>query len=532
MTITLPTPGVYIDEINGFPNSVVPVATAVPAFIGYTPKAEYQGESYFNKPFKITSFADFQAIFMLPNLPPPADPVKQYSPEYYLVPLKTKPTAGECLTLNGQCYAILPDPNTIYYLYNSIRLFYQNGGGDAYIVAVGSYGPVSGKPLADPAANVINPNVQLVDLQRGLALLTKETEPTMYICPDATLLSLNDNTTLMEAMLLQAETMQTAVCIFDIIGGANPDPILYTQDIQNFRNSTGNTGLKYGISYYPFIGTTIMQSNDVDFTNLFGGDTQQLASILNPPSAPNPVAAQILTLIQTPPANPLSNSQLQAALVTASPIYGQIISQVLTVANILPASGAMAGVYTVNDSAAGVWNSPANRSIVSAVSLPLHLTDTEQEHLNIDSVSGKSVNAIRFFNGQGILVWGARTLDGNNQDWRYISVRRTMIYLEQSIKLAARAYVFAPNDATTWAWLQSAISNFLMGVWRQGGLQGATPAAAFSVSVGLGTTMTADDVLNGYLRILVQVAVVRPAEFIVISFEQQQGVSGWGRGNK
>lgn len=526
MPNTFTTPGVYINEINGFPNSVVPVATAVPAFIGYTPNAEYQGKSFFNKPFKITSFAEFQAIFMLPNPPPPADPVKQYSPEYYLVAQKTIPTAGEYLTLGGQSYSILPDPNTIYYLYNSIRLFYQNGGGDAYIVAVGSYGPVSGKPMTDPAAKVINPNVQLADLQRGLALLIQEPEPTMYICPEATLLSLNDNSTLMETMLLQAETMQTAVCIFDIIGGADPDPILYTNDIQNFRNSIGSVGLKYGISYYPFIGTTIMQSSDIDFTNLFGGDTKQLAPILNPPSAPNPVAAQILAMIQTPPANPQSNSQLHAALLVASPIYGQIVNHVLTEANILPPSGAMAGVYAVNDDETGIWSSPANTSIVGAVSLPIRLTDSDQENLNIDAISGKSVNAIRFFNGQGILVWGARTLDGNSQDWRYISVRRTMIFLEQSIKLAARAYVFSPNNANTWAALQSMISSFLTGVWQEGGLQGAFRDAAFSVSVGLGTTMTADDLLNGYMKISVQVAVIHPAEFIVISFEQQQATSG------
>lgn len=526
MATTFATPGVYIDEINGFPNSVVPLATAVPAFIGYTPTAEYQGKSCYNKPQKITSFAEFQAIFMLQDPPPPADPSKQYSPEYYLVAQKSAPTAGEHMTINGQSYSILPDPNTIYYLYNSIRFFYQNGGGDAYIVAVGPYGPASQKPMADPAVDAINPNVQLADLQRGLALLKNEAEPTMYICPEATLLSVSDNTTLMQTMLLQAEAMQTAVCIFDIIGGANPDPVLYTNDIQTFRNSTGSAGLKYGVSYYPFIGTTIMQSSEIDFTNLFGGDTKQLASILNPPSAPNPVAAQIIGLIQTPPANPMSNSQLQAALLVASPIYAQIVSRVLIEANMLPPSGAMAGVYTANDNENGVWNAPANRSIVGAVSLPIRLTDSEQENLNIDAVSGKSVNAIRFFNGQGILIWGARTLDGNSQDWRYISVRRTLTFLEQSIKLAARAYVFAPNDANTWAALQGMIGNFLTDVWKEGGLQGATAEASFNVSIGLGSTMTADDLLNGYMRISVQVAVVHPAEFIVITFQQEQATSG------
>jgi len=173
MAANIATPGVYIDEINAFPNSVVPIATAVPAFIGYTPRAEYKGKSYYNKPVKITSFADFQAYFMLDDPAPPADPAKQYSPEYYLVAQKDVPTAGEYMSIAGQYYSILPDPNTIYYLYNSIRLFYQNGGGDAYIVAVGPYGPPSKKSLTDPSAPLVNPNVQLSDLQRGLALLSR-----------------------------------------------------------------------------------------------------------------------------------------------------------------------------------------------------------------------------------------------------------------------------------------------------------------------------------------------------------------------
>ncbi|MFT4802215.1 MAG: hypothetical protein ACI93N_001992, partial [Flavobacteriaceae bacterium] len=128
---TIKSPGVYINEINGFGNSVVPVATAVPAFIGYTPQAMYEGKSYTNVPTKITSFTDFQAIFMLPNPAAPADPAKQYSPQYYLVAEKSQPEKGDYVLIDGTFYSIVPDANTIYYLYNSIRLFYENGGGEA-----------------------------------------------------------------------------------------------------------------------------------------------------------------------------------------------------------------------------------------------------------------------------------------------------------------------------------------------------------------------------------------------------------------
>ncbi len=527
MAIFESTPGVYIKEVNAFPNAVVPVETAVPAFIGYTATAQYQGRSYMNTPTLVTSFAEFQAIFMLPDPPPPADPARQYNPEYYLVAQAGVPSAGGYVLIGATYYSVLPDPNTIYYLYNSVRMFFQNGGGNAYIVAVGTYGSPSGKPLASPSVDIVNPNVLLTDLQRGLGYLLNEIEPTMYICPEATLLSLTDNETLMQSMLLQASTMQTAVCLFDIIGGADPDPIMYTNDIQNFRNDTGSQGLNYGISYYPFIGTTIMASTDIDFTNLFGGNVSQLAALLNPPASPNPVAGQILALIEKPPAtNAMTNSQLQAALIVASPLYGQIINIVLEEANMLPPSGAIAGVYTVNDNMQGVWNSPANVSIVGAVALPINLSDSQQANLNVDAVSGKSINAIRSFPGKGILIWGARTLDGNSLDWRYIAVRRTAIFLEQSIKLAAAAYVFQENNGNTWAAVKSMVTSFLTSVWQAGGLMGATPSDAFNVSVGLGTTMTADDVLNGIMNVSVQVCLVRPAEYIVISFQQTQAKSG------
>lgn len=515
-------PGVYIDEQSAFPNSVVPVATAVPAFIGYTPQAEYEGKSYTGVAQKITSFAEFQSIYCLPDPPPPADPTKQYSPEYYLVEEKSKPEKGDYMLINGAYYSIVPDPNTVYYLYNSIRLFYENGGGDAYIVSVGSYGAPSGKPMT-AGDQIVNPNVALADLQAGLAVLKNETEPTMYICPEATLLSVANNGTLMQEMLLQNSELLTAISVFDIIGGRNPDPIMYTNDIETFRNNTGSNGLSYGTAYYPFIGTTIMQNSDIDYTNLFGGDIKQLEPIINPASNPDPNVASILSNIEN--GSDLTVSQNNNALLNASQTYSLIVKHVLTDANILPPSGGMAGVMTVTDSQEGVWKAPANTSIVGASALPINLSESQQGPLNMDAVSGKSVNVIRFFNGLGILVWGARTLDGNSMDWKYLPVRRTMIFLEQSCKLATQAYVFEPNTKNTWESVKAMISSFLNTIWKEGGLQGATAADAFSVACGLGTTMTSDDIANGFMKVTVKVAVTHPAEFIILTFVQEMAKS-------
>ena len=182
----------------------------------------------------------------------------------------------------------------------------------------------------------------------------------------------------------------------------------------------------------------------------------------------------------------------------------------------------MAGIYALVDTARGVWKAPANVS-VSMVNTPtINISSEEQESLNVDVMAGKSVNVIRPFIGIGTLVWGARTLDGNSQDWRYINVRRTLIMIEQSLKLASRTYVFEPNDSGKWSTIRTMVNSFLFGLWKVGALAGAAPEQAYDVQVGLGETMTPNDILDGIMRISVRVAIVRPAEFIVITFQQKQ----------
>ena len=96
-----------------------------------------------------------------------------------------------------------------------------------------------------------------------------------------------------------------------------------------------------------------------------------------------------------------------------------------------------------------------------------------------------------------------------------------MIFLEQSCKLAAQAYASEPNDKNTWEAVKAMIGSFLTTVWKQGGLQGASPADAYSVDCGLGTTISAEDILNGFMNLTIKVALVHPAEFIEITFRQQ-----------
>jgi len=205
---------------------------------------------------------------------------------------------------------------------------------------------------------------------------------------------------------------------------------------------------------------------------------------------------------------------------TLSKSYQLLIGAIMANMNLMAPSAGMAGIYTSVDSNRGVWKAPANVGVQGAISPAIKIDNTAQEDLNTP-LNGKSVCAIREFPGMGILVWGARTLDGNSNDWRYINVRRTVNYIDQSIKNAIKAYVFEPNDANSWRNVKNLIDNFLTELWKQGGLAGSKSTDAFSVRVGLGSTMTNVDIQNGFMRVMVMVALVRPAEFIVISFQQE-----------
>ncbi|CAM1371296.1 putative phage tail sheath protein FI [Tenacibaculum litoreum] len=187
----------------------------------------------------------------------------------------------------------------------------------------------------------------------------------------------------------------------------------------------------------------------------------------------------------------------------------------------LAPSATMAGIYAKVDADRGVWKAPANVGLNYVYAPSVNISHDEQKGLNVDTVAGKSINAIRSFVGKGNLVWGARTLAGNDNEWRYVSVRRFFNMAEESIKKASEQFVFEPNDKNTWVRVKAMIDNFLTQQWRAGALAGPTPEKAFYVSVGLGETMTAQDVLEGNMIIEIGMAVVRPAEFIILKFSHK-----------
>lgn len=201
--------------------------------------------------------------------------------------------------------------------------------------------------------------------------------------------------------------------------------------------------------------------------------------------------------------------------------YNAIKTEIIALPITLPPSSAVAGVYARVDANSGVWKAPANVGLNYVLKPTLKITNGDQDNLNIDTVAGKSINAIRSFTGKGTLVWGSRTLAGNDSEWRYVPVRRFFNMAEESIKKATEQFVFEPNDANTWIRVRAMIENFLILQWRAGALAGAKPEQAFYVRVGLGQTMSAMDILDGKMIIEIGMAVVRPAEFIILRFSHK-----------
>ena len=186
----------------------------------------------------------------------------------------------------------------------------------------------------------------------------------------------------------------------------------------------------------------------------------------------------------------------------------------------MPPSPAVAGIYARIDATRGVWKSPANVSLNRITGPVVKLSISENDSLN-DHPTGKSINAIRSFTGKGTLIWGARTLDGNSNEWRYISVRRFFSMVEESVKRETSNFIFEPNDANTWVKVKAMIENFLILQWRAGALMGTKPENAFFVKVGLGVTMDQADLNEGRMIVEIGMAVVRPAEFIVLRFSHK-----------
>ncbi len=489
MALNLRTPGVYIVEETKFAPSVVEVETAIPAFIGYTRANQYKGENLLNRPVAINDLLEFQAVFG--SAPPIGNFAVSVDESGSVIGVVADPNAGA---------------NARFRLGYAMRHFYDNGGGRCYVISIGNYSASS--TFSDIAAAHV----------AGLSAVAREDEPTLLVLPDLSGMAPADRTDAAQvaavrasyhAVLVQAlnqcALLGDRFLICDLWDGAVAD----RAGISAFRDGIGTRNLKYGAAYHPFISTTIPWNWDE------GTITVSQLARRNDDG----------TLTRPSPHNGMSLAELKSDANNPNPlIYANIRSKLSPFSVTLPPSAAVAGVYATVDRTRGVWKAPANESLASVNSLTVAIDQDLNDDMNVDT-SGKSINALRSFAGKGFLVWGARTLAGNDNEWRYVSVRRFFNMVEESCRDATEPFVFEPNDANTWVGVKAMIENFLTVQWRAGALAGAKPEDAFFVKVGLGSTMTAQDILEGRMIVEIGMAVVRPAEFIVLRFSHKMQVA-------
>ena len=372
--------------------------------------------------------------------------------------------------------------------------------------------------------------------------------------PEACQLPQAGYATVAGAMLTQASTLLDRVAIFDLPGALTADTMDLLeagQDAFSVAIAPYIAGASYGATYAPALNATIISANNLLYTNLqvasgnntvvnnilttqavslYGDNAKSLASVQTAIAQAFPVTETVAADTASPysttdvaaPTTTSGQLQLNNQLLSSLPVYKQMEQLVANTMNVLPASGMAAGVWTKSDYQTGVWNAPANIALASVSSPLFVMSNAQQGGFNVPA-NGEAINIIRVQPNRGNVVWGARTLDGNSQDYRYIQVRRTLIYIESSIKQALQTYVFAANDATTWSTVTASVSSFLTGLWQQGGLMGSKPSEAFTVACGLGSTMTSQDILNGYMVVAVTLQMIHPAEFIELTFTQTMG---------
>ncbi|MEZ4382386.1 MAG: phage tail sheath C-terminal domain-containing protein [Nannocystaceae bacterium] len=550
------TPGVYVEEIATLPPSVAEVSTAVPAFFGYTERGSGVA--------RVSTLLEFEEAFGGPQ-----------KSEYEV---KTRPENADDPAGPRVIDAIArKDPeqprSNLYY---ALSHYFANGGGSCYVVSVGGFGEApqaahftDGLSLLakedEPTLLVLTDAVNLdaadyyavaqaalaqcaklgdrftiVDVKdgdvaafRGVAgigaanlkygaayypyLQTTITE--RYDEAGVTIVGSEGGGPVTSTLTFGADgvtvshTGEGAPQAKFTLGDANAD-LSIAVDAGAGQLTIGNvrerTGAEVAAAWDAWKASNDAGGFSVTAAGDGSGAIDTLGSSFNALVAADNGGGGSTTL-----------AAIKSGASPETALYNSIRSALAGERVVLAPSAAIAGIYAEVDRTRGVWKAPANVGVASVIGPVTKITNDEQGQLNVDATGGKSVNAIRAFAGKGTLVWGARTLAGNDNEWRYVSVRRLFITVEESVQKATAFAVFEPNDSTTWLKVKGMIESYLYGLWERGALAGASPDAAYFVNVGLGKTMTPQDVLEGRMNVEIGLAAVRPAEFIILRFSHK-----------
>jgi phage tail sheath protein FI len=486
---TLTFPGVYIEEVPSGVRTISGVATSIALFIGWTPRGRA------DKAVRITSFADYERAF-------------------------------------GGLDARTP-------LGHAVRQFFDNRGSDAYIVRlVGGGATASTAVIGDLTATAVSPGLW----GDGYAVRT-----TRRPAPDDArfrldVLDLKNASAVVESfqnLSMDASDSRFAASVindrsgFITVSVANNNPPADTT--ANFGGGADGTLLTPGTANF-----------HTALTAVFGlGSITDRIDLFNLVCVPGETDAATLAMLQArcrerrafliadadPTATVASlNAGAPAALTGSDAPNSAIFFPWVRAPNPLqqgaladfPPCGFVAGVFARTDATRGVWKAPAGTeaSLNGATGLAITMSDAENGQLN-----PLAINCLRSLPVYGNIVWGARTLHGQNDrgsEWKYIPVRRVALFLEESLYRGTQWVVFEPNDEPLWAQIRLNVGAFMQDLFRQGAFQGKSPREAYFVKCDKETT-TQSDINKGVVNILVGFAPLKPAEFVVIKIQQLAG---------
>jgi phage tail sheath protein FI len=502
------SPGVYVEEIDSGSRPIEGVGTAVAAFIGLA------GKGPFNHPTLVSNWTQFTTTF-----------------------------GG---FIDGACLA------------ESVFAYFQNGGGNSYIVRIGDTADNNGAPqkaiaagpqgvlanlrvlALDSGAPADSIKVEIFDYQKDAG---EGQEPTkaikLVVSRDGQVVeehldvtSARGKTNVVNVVNADSQVIKleqiagrpaqdlqpgTEVVLASPADAEATPPARLTSDdyIGDAADRTGVSGLE-AIDEITMVCMpdlmTAYQRGAIDLDTVQSVQTAMIAhcelmgdrmAILDPPPGLN--AQQVKEWR-------VDKARYDSKYAT---LYWPWVST-KGGENYLPPSGFMAGIWGRNDDTRGVHKAPANEIVRGAIALETQITRKEHDLLN-----PVGINCIRAFPGRGIRVWGARTMS-SDPAWRYVNIRRLFNYLEESILQNTDWVVFEPNDQALWAKLRRTVSAFFVNEWRKGALVGPTPDDAFFVKCD-DETNPAEGIDAGEVCCLIGVAPVKPAEFVIFRLSQFSG---------
>ena len=492
-------PGVYIEEIPSGVRTITGVATSIACFVGWAPKGPT------DRAIRITNFSDYVRYF------------GQIHPESYL----------------GY----------------SVKQFFTNGGSDAYVIRV-PIGGESENELAECSVGGLKFKASSPgEWARGYGIYVKKRDASNPVTFQLNVVEFERDSdgSVNTQKYVVVETFNNL--------STNADSSRFIQEVVN-DDRTGSLYVRFesgddaeSAGPTAFDGGSAKIPDHIDDPSAMLGSIKKLAEeesvldridLFNLLCVPGVTDADTLSVLSV-------ICERRRALLLADPQKDAIQSSLQIPTNVrrknsalffpwlrasddlsegrltdFPPCGFIAGLFARTDATRGVWKAPAGTeaTLVGASSPQQHLTDKENGILN-----KKGINCIRNFPINGTIAWGSRTLDGDDEigsEWKFIPVRRTALFIEETLFRASKWAVFEPNDEPLWAQLRLNIGAFMNDLFRQGAFQGRSPRDAYFVKCDKETT-TQNDINRGIVNVVVGFAPLKPAEFVVIKLTQIAG---------